>query len=108
MQNEIKADFHPEMIRAMFDLGKSKASQVKVFGETGDVFSLQHPETKEVRKWMIIGINREKLGDIAMHMYRDEGFVSEEDFMMFWSKRYPELLNPKMNVFVHTLKPFEE
>jgi hypothetical protein len=40
-----------------------------------------------------------------MHMHKKEGFVSEEDFMHFWNKTYPNCNNPDNSVYVHMLAP---
>jgi hypothetical protein len=102
---KIRVAFHPEMIRAMFDCGKDRTSRFKKLGEIGDTFTLTHPETLEQRKWQIVEINRHTLGEVATHMHKKEGFVSEEDFMLFWMKIHPERVDPKLKVYVHFLKP---
>lgn len=101
---EITVNFHPEMVRAMFDCGKDRTSRFKKLGKVGDKFTLTHPDTLEQRKWEISEINKHTLGEVAMHMYKKEGFVSEEDFMKFWRKIHPERNNPRAHVYVHMLK----
>lgn len=105
---KIRIKFHPDMIRAMFDCGKDRTSRFKKLGKVGDTFTLTHPETLEQRKWQIAEINQHTLGEVAMHMYKKEGFVSEEDFMKFWNKIHPERNTPKMKVYVHMLKPIDK
>jgi hypothetical protein len=105
MQITETIDFHPELIRALFDCGKTQTSRITPLGKEGDSFTLQHPETMETRDWQISDINRHTLHEVAMHMYKEEGFISENDFMRFWSKVYPEHLNPQRKVFVHALTP---
>lgn len=104
MKDEINVVFHPEMIRAMFDCGTDQASRLKPIGVPGNIFSLKHPETFEVRKWEIIDISRHRLEEVAIHMHKREGFVSEEDFLKFWSKIYPEHLDPRKVIVVHMFK----
>jgi hypothetical protein len=105
--NEIRVDFHPEMVRAMFDCGKEQASRFRKLGDVGDTFTLTHPDTLEQRKWLIREINQHKLGEVAVHMHKQEGFISEEDFMRFWVKINPEKVDSRMRVYVHFLKPTE-
>jgi hypothetical protein len=105
---EIKVNFHPEMIRAMFDCGKDRTSRFKKLGKIGDTFTLIHPDTLEQRKWQISEINKHTLGEVAIHMHKKEGFVSEEDFMKFWRKVHPERNNPRAHVYVHMLEGVKE
>ena len=104
-KGEIKVPFHPEMIRAMFDCGKDRTSRFQKLGKVGDRFTLIHPDTLEQRRWKIIEINRHTLKDVSMHMHKQEGFISEDDFMQFWSKIHPERIDPRLKVYVHLLKP---
>jgi hypothetical protein len=104
---QINVPFYNEMIRAMFDCGKDRTSRFKKIGNVGDQFALTHPETMEQRWWMIDAIQKHTLGEVAMHMYKKEGFISEEDFMRFWVKMHPTRVTPTHQVFVHILKPVE-
>lgn len=103
-QNSITAKLHPEMIRAMFDCGKKQTSRFNRLGNPGDTITLTHPETDEQRSWIITGIPQHTLGHIAMHMYRQEGFISESDFMQFWAKIYPTKCSAELLLDVHLLK----
>ena len=105
---EIIVPFHDEMIRAMFDCEKDRTSRFKKLGQVGDQFVLIHPDTLEQRWWMINAIEKHQLGKVAMHMYQKEGFVSEDDFMRFWSKIHPTRVAPTHQVYVHILKPVED
>lgn len=102
--NQIKAQFHPEMIRAMFDCGTNQTSQLKKLGEIGDKFTLNHPETGNRRTWQITDIREQPLGKVATQMYNLEGFVSEEDFMRFWKKCNSSHSSTNMLIYVHMLK----
>lgn len=103
-QNTIKIKLNPEMIRAMFDCGKDRVSRLDIMGSIGDTFNLKHPETKERQSWEITEIKKHPLKEVAMHMYKKEGFVSEEEFMKFWNRAYPKCNDPNLTVFVHMLK----
>ena len=105
--NEITIKFHPDMIRAMFDCGKDRTSRFKKLGKPGDRFTLTHPDTLEQRKWQISEINQHTLGEVAVHMHKKEGFISEKDFMKFWIKIHPERIDAKLKVYVHLLKPVD-
>jgi aspartate carbamoyltransferase catalytic subunit len=105
---EITVKFHPDMVRAMFDCGKDMTSRFQKLGKVGDKFTLIHPDTLEQRKWQIIDINRHTLGEVTVHMHKQEGFISEKDFMKFWVKIHPERIDPRLKVYVHILKQTEE
>ena len=102
---EIAVKFHPDMIRAMFDCGKDRTSRFKKLGEVGDWFILTHPDTLEKREWQIAAIGKNRLGEVAMHMHKKEGFISEDDFWKFWNRIHPERNTPDLMVFVHMLEP---
>lgn len=102
--DQITVKFHPDMIRAMFDCGKDRTSRFKKLGQIGDQFSLIHPETRECRTWEITEITQHTLGKVASYMYNQEGFISEDDFMMFWRKLYPDRNSPGLILHVHMLK----
>ena len=104
-QNEITVTFHPEMVRAMFDCGKTQTARLNILGNIGDTFGLTHPDTQEKGSWTIIEITEHPLWYVAMHMHKKEGFVSETDFMRFWKKLYPKTKHSDTTVFVHTVKP---
>jgi hypothetical protein len=104
-QHEITVKFHPDMVRAMFDCGKDRTSRLDLLGDIGNYFNLKHPDTYEQRYWKITAIDVHPLRYVAMHMYKKEGFVSENDFMQFWNKIYPRCSNPDNSVYVHMLAP---
>jgi len=107
IQDQITVKFHPDMIRALFDCGKDRTSRFRKLGEVGNQFSLTHPETGECRTWAITDISKHTLGKVSAYMYNQEGFISQDDFMQFWMKIYPDRSSPDLMLYVHMLKEIQ-
>ena len=105
MSNRITPAFHNEMIRALFDCGKDRTSRFQKLGKVGDWFTVTHPDTHEQKSWELVKIEKHPLGEIAMHMHKQEGFISEDEFWRYWKKLHPGRNTPDLKVFVHILAP---
>jgi len=81
----IEIPFHKRFLIPILSGRKIATTRSRRYGKIGDYFYLQNyrDEVSGV-KIKIISVSREKLGDIAAHLYWEEGFGNPEEFRKFW------------------------
>jgi len=62
---------------------KTATSRTRRYGNPGDRFQI-FGETFE-----LIGVNRKMLGDVAKQYFREEGFLTPEEFLECWGSIHP-------------------
>ena len=81
----IEIPFHKRFLIPMLSGSKIATTRSRRYGRIGDYFHLQNCEgTDSAVRFKIISVSRERLGDIAAHLYREEGFKNPEEFKNFW------------------------
>ena len=92
----IKIPFHQRFIVPIASGNKTYTSRTKKYGKVGDCFYL----VGKVIKCEIVNIRKEKLGIIAKNFWREEGFISREEFIGFWLTIHRKW-TPEKEVWLH-------
>jgi len=82
---KIEIPFNKRFLMPLLSGNKIATTRSRHYGKIGDYFHLPNRDGRDSDfKFKIISVSREKLGDIADHLYREEGFGSPEEFKEFW------------------------
>lgn len=96
---KIDLPFREDMRYAIKKLGKIKTSRTSKMGEVDDTFDVDGDE------YIITSIVKMKLGIVAEKYFREEGFISQEEFWFVWGQIHNRTTwEPEQIVFVHTFE----
>jgi len=101
---KIEIPFNSRFLIPLLSGKKIATTRSRRYGKIGDYFQLQNHKGKDSDvKFKIISISREKLGDIAMELYHEEGFGSIEEFKEFWLTIHRKW-EPNKKYYLHIFK----
>jgi len=99
MRKRIIIPFHETMQKAIIEGNKTCTSRNKKYGNPEDYFILGE------NIYRLTLVLRCTLEEVASNYYKDEGFISSEDFVSMWNTLHPILgyVSTK-KVYVHWFK----
>ena len=93
--------FSPEFEQAMLDGTKQCTTRTLLYGRPGSIF------TAFGKKFIIVEVRRLKLQQVAVDLFREEGFDSPQGFIDKWTQLHPRRKwQPLQNVITYFFKPF--
>ena len=96
MRKQIIIPFHDSMKNAIIEGKKICTNRNKKYGNTGDYFILNG------NMYRLTLVLRGTLEEVASNYYKDEGFLSREDFVSMWNTLHPILgYVPTKKVYTH-------
>lgn len=99
MVKQIVIPFHESMKKAILDGKKICTSRNKRYGKAGDYFILGD------NMYFITSVMRHTLDEVALALYKEEGFTSSKEFITMWRKLHPLVgYVPTKKVYVHWFK----
>ena len=101
---KVEIPFHKRFLIPILSGKKIATTRSRRYGKIGDYFYLKSYEGKDSAvKIKIISVSRERLGDIAANLYREEGFRNSEEFKEFWLTMHSEW-EPEKKYYLHVFQ----